>query len=117
MTNRHSLSATKNESWHESSPSHLCRKEIESEERRKEEIVEDKRRHVEHLDHRLAERAKEMADAEAEMRAAQEEAAKRKASTAELTRLEEEVEKWKRKVEEKEGEREAVIVEKVWLGI
>ena len=78
------------------------RNEIESEERRMEDIIGDKRRHLEHLDHRLAERTKELADAEAEVQSAREETAKRKASTMELRRLEEEVENWKKKFNIKE---------------
>ena len=77
-----------------------------------EEIIGDKRRQLEHLDHRVAERTKELADAEAEVQSAREETARRKASTMALTRLEEEVEKWKKRTEEEEAGKEAVVAEK-----
>ena len=89
------------------------RKEIEAEERRMEDVADDKRCQLQHLDRRLDERMKELGNAEREMAEAVEESARRKATTKELTRLEEEVEKWKRKVDEKERERQGVEAEKV----
>ena len=78
-----------------------------------EEIVDDKRCQLQHLDRRLEERTKELTITEKEMAEAVEESARRKASTKELTRLEEEVEKLKRKVEEEEEKKLAVEAEKV----
>ena len=95
----------------------MDRKEIESEELKMEELAEEKKRQLQHLDHRVAERTAALAEAEAEAAAAKEEAARRRANTAELTRLEEEVEKWKREVEEKGREVEGVEAEKVSWGL
>ena len=76
-------------------------------------IAEDKKRQLQHLEHRVAERTAVLAEAEAEAAAAKEEAARRRANTTELTRLEEEVEKRKRKAEEKGKVVEGVEAKKV----